>query len=118
MRIMKLVRMMKTGGLEFGDMGQPPETAQVSCDDGNRSDTQEKEPLGQGNRRREPSVRPQDYVNCSHHAEKEYIYSFMPTTAYSTYCFPITHYVNCAIFSARHRQFLTAITAEREFVTF
>ena len=67
---MKLVRMMKTGGPEFGDMGQPPETAQVSCDDGNRSDAQEKEPLGQGNRRREPSVRPQDYVNCSHHAEK------------------------------------------------
>jgi len=98
-------------------VGQPPETAQADCDEGIAGATREKEPLGRRHHQREPSVRLCDYIVHIVQAKSPSTRSSQPRHTPGT-AYPITHYVNCANFSARHRQFLAVITAEREPVTF
>jgi len=98
-------------------VGQPSETAKAVCDEGTEDATQEEEPWGRGHCRKELSVRLRDYIVHAVQKKSPSTHSSQPQHTPST-AYPIAHDVNCANFSARHKQFLAAITAERELVTF
>ena len=74
---------------------------------------EEEEILGRGHRQRYPSIRLQNYVTNTIQKLSPSLSSSIPQHSSGT-PYPLAHYVNCDKFSVRHRNFLAALTAERE----
>jgi len=80
----------------------------------NEQDDQEfhEELLGEGHRQKNPLVLLHDYV--THTIQKLSPFPLTPKPQHSSgNSYPIAHYVNCNIFSLRHRMFLAAIHADQ-----
>ncbi|XP_074373550.1 uncharacterized protein LOC141713884 [Apium graveolens] len=75
--------------------------------------------LGKGHRLRKPSSRLTDFITHTIHVKNPVaaIASPSPNRASRT-PFHLAHYVNCDAFSVRHKQFLAAITAGEEPISF
>ncbi|MCI11309.1 hypothetical protein A2U01_0032409, partial [Trifolium medium] len=108
------------GGTSLGD-GQHVENTHQSEDvvtDRQPENEESEEQFGRGKRAKFPSVRLRDCVTNTVQTTMS-LSTRSPTSQHqSKVRYPIIHYTNCDKFSLQHQQFLAAVTADREPMTF
>jgi hypothetical protein len=104
------------GGTEL-ESTEDVEISKEVHDDDSETELNDGESLGRGKRNKIPSIKLRDCVTYTVQKMSPSNRSLPPQQKSGTR-YPITHYVSCDKFSAQHRRFLAAVTAETEPTTF